>query len=126
MFYSIFNRSAPNTGDILSKMSSTGSIRDSVKGMPDGVTFEITVRPGSSSSGISGFDKWRKRIEIKVKAQPMDGSANSELISLLAEVFNIRSVNIRIISGERSSSKKIFLAGLAVDDVVQKLEAEVK
>ena len=126
MFYSIFNRSGQDQGDILSKISGTGILRDSVKSVPEGVTLDVTVRPGSRSSGLSGFDPWRKRLEIKVKARPVDGSANSELISLLAEVFNIPTANIRIISGERTSSKKILLAGMSIDNAVKKLETEIQ
>ena len=47
--------------------------------------------------------------EVRVKAPPIDGKANKELIELLAKYFQIPKRNIEIKSGFTSRSKIIII-----------------
>jgi len=50
--------------------------------------------------------------KIKIKAQPISGKANKELIAFLADILSIRKSNVIIISGEKSKNKIIELEGI--------------
>lgn len=50
--------------------------------------------------------------KIKIKAQPISGKANKELIAFLADILSIRKSNVIIISGEKSRNKIIELEGI--------------
>ena len=49
---------------------------------------------------------------IRLAAAPVDGAANDELISFLAKALKIPKRDITVVSGERSRSKRIRIAGL--------------
>jgi uncharacterized protein (TIGR00251 family) len=85
----------------------------------DGVVINIEVSPGSKKERIpSGYDKWRKRIEVKVSEQAQKGKANKYLIESFSELFGLNSSDVLIISGQKSGKKSIFLKGADYSCVV--------
>lgn len=52
-------------------------------------------------------DKDMPELRIYVKAAPVDGKANKEVISLLSEVLKVSKSRIRIAKGETSNKKII-------------------
>lgn len=58
---------------------------------------------------------------VKLAAAPVDGAANEELISLLAKTLKIPKRDITIVSGERSRTKRIRIAGLDREQALAKL-----
>jgi uncharacterized protein (TIGR00251 family) len=48
--------------------------------------------------------------EVWVKAQPVKGAANKELIKVLADYFNTKAYNLRIVKGATSPTKIIELS----------------
>lgn len=47
--------------------------------------------------------------EVWVKAPPVKGAANKELIEILANYFNVKKYNLRIVRGLTSSQKVVEL-----------------
>lgn len=73
-------------------------------------------------AGRSGFAGLREgALLVKLAAAPVDGAANDELISLLAKTLKIPKRDILIVSGERSRSKRVRIAGLDREAVLSKL-----
>lgn len=91
-----------------------------------GVILEINVHPGSRKSFIKGFDPWRNRIDINVAAPPLKGKANEEVIELLALTFKLGREDVEIISGKKSTMKKILLRTADVEEVIEILEAVIE
>lgn len=66
---------------------------------------------------ITGANKRRivqmnvNEIKVYVKAQPVKGKANEEVIDLIAKHFNVRRGDVEIIRGERSRNKVIHISG---------------
>ena len=58
---------------------------------------------------------------VKLAAAPVDGAANDELIALLAKTLKIPRRDITLVSGERSRSKRIRIAGLDPKAALAKL-----
>jgi uncharacterized protein (TIGR00251 family) len=58
---------------------------------------------------------------VKLAAAPVDGAANDELIALIAKTLRIPKRDITIVSGERSRSKRIRIAGVDREQALTKL-----
>ena len=84
------------------------NISDVSRATDKGVSVEILVSPRSSASGPDGFDEWRRRLVIRVKAQPLDGKANKEVEELFREITGYRS---EITSGHTNRQKTVTIYG---------------
>ena len=51
------------------------------------------------------------RYKVYLTAPPIEGKANKALVDVLADHFNIKRKNIKIISGLRSKEKSIEILG---------------
>ena len=88
-------------------------LEDAVRPSADGVLFEFDVSPGARKTEVpSGYNEWRKRIEVKLKAPPEKGKANEELLQALATIFQVPTSRIEITSGATNSKKSILIHGL--------------
>ncbi len=81
---------------------------EAVEDKDKGSVIHVKIKIGKKNH-ISGYDEWRKRIEIELKEKPVEGRANKELISFLSEFFGISSRDIKIIYGEKSREKGIYI-----------------
>mgnify|MGYP003575496963 FL=1 len=73
-------------------------------------------------AGRSGFAGLRDgALLVKLAAAPVDGAADDELIALLAKTLRIPKRDITIVSGERSRTKRIRIAGIDRDQALAKL-----
>ncbi len=72
-------------------------------------TIQVKVKPNSSSAGLEAMSDgtWVAR----VKARPVDGKANKELIALIAQHFKLRKAQVSIKSGGAARMKLIQLEG---------------
>jgi uncharacterized protein (TIGR00251 family) len=68
---------------------------------------EITVRvtPRSSKSEVVGTVDGV--LKVRLKAPPVDGAANEELVKVLAMEFGVPRSNIEIVSGHTSRTKRV-------------------
>ena len=74
----------------------------------DRVEVDILVSPRSNRSGFDGFDEWRKRLILRVKAPPLDGRANKEVESFFNEITQCKS---KVTSGMTSHQKTVTVSG---------------
>ena len=73
-------------------------------------------------AGRSGFAGLRDgALLVRLAAAPVDGAANDELIALIAKALRIPKRDITIVSGERSRSKRIRIAGIDREQALAKL-----
>jgi hypothetical protein len=77
------------------------------------------VIPRAAKSQIAGTRG--DALLIRLNAPPLDGAANEALIRLLAETLDIPKRDIAVISGERSRTKRVRVAGRTADDVRRRL-----
>ena len=80
--------------------------------------LDIMVSPRSNRSGLEGFDEWRKRAILRVKAPPLDGRANKEVESYFKEITGCRS---SVTAGMTSHQKTVTIAG-DPDSILETLE----
>ena len=73
--------------------------------------IQVKVQPKSSREEVvQGPDG---KLKAYLKASPVDGKANSALIKILAEYFNVKKAGIRIITGKQSRNKLIEISGIS-------------
>jgi uncharacterized protein (TIGR00251 family) len=70
----------------------------------DGIIIEVKVHPRSSKKDWKIIDNG---LDVRIKAQPINGKANEELIELLSEIFNVKKKDIIILKGKTSKNKLI-------------------
>lgn len=75
-----------------------------------GIIIPIKVQPNASKEGIIG--EYNGQLKIAVAAPPEKGKANKAIIKLLAERLNTKVSCIKIIAGETSREKRLFIEGL--------------
>lgn len=69
---------------------------------------DVLVSPRSNRSGPEGYDEWRKRMVLRVKAPPLDGRANKEVEETFREITGFPS---KVTSGQVSRQKTVTVEG---------------
>lgn len=72
------------------------------------VEIDVSVSPRSNRSGPDGFDEWRRRLIVRVKAPPLDGRANKEVAALFSELSGSKA---EVTSGQTSRQKTVTIYG---------------
>lgn len=76
----------------------------------EGVVVNVRAQPRSSRAGLDGLIG--EAVKVRIRAAPVDGKANKELIETLADAFDLPKAAVRFVSGETSKLKRILLAGV--------------
>jgi len=79
----------------------------------DGYVIKIHVVPNSSKTMIVG--EHGDRLKIKIKAPPVDGKANEEIIEFLCYTLGLKLNQAELVSGSTSKSKNILLKTDIID-----------
>ena len=87
------------------------------------VIIDIEVQPGSSRQGVVGYNEWRGKLQVAVKADAQKGKANHAVCNVLEKIF---SAKVTVISGQTSRSKKINIKGLSSQEIIAILEGLVE
>ncbi|MFH0832165.1 MAG: DUF167 domain-containing protein [Candidatus Aenigmatarchaeota archaeon] len=69
------------------------------------VIISVKIIPNSKKLEITKVDENNYR--IKLNAPTIEGKANSRLIEVLSDHFNVKKSSIKIVSGSRSRNKRI-------------------
>ena len=77
---------------------------------PEGVVLSVRARPRSSKAGLDGVADGA--VGVRIRAAPVDGKANRELIETVAEAFGIAKSRVAFRGGETSKTKRLLLAGV--------------
>jgi uncharacterized protein (TIGR00251 family) len=88
-----------------------------VKETKDGTVLLVYVQPKAKRNEIEGVDEWRGRLKVKIKAPPVEGKANKELVKFLSKVLG---TEVKIIRGETGREKDL-LVGLSAEGVRKRL-----
>lgn len=92
---------------------------DAVRSTREGVLLQIEVVPGAREERFpAGYNEWRKRLQARVRAPPVEGRANAALVELVARILNVPRGRIRIIEGDESRQKTLLVEGAAIESVL--------
>jgi uncharacterized protein (TIGR00251 family) len=79
------------------------------------VIFRVRVQPRASHEAIEG--EWQTALKVRLTAPPVDDKANQALRRLLAARLNVPLAAVRILSGERSRTKRVAVEGVSAAQV---------
>jgi uncharacterized protein (TIGR00251 family) len=85
----------------------------------DARLIEVRVVPRAGRSAIAGLRDGA--LLVRLAAAPVDGAANTELIAVLAAALRLSRNEVTIVSGDRSRSKRVRIAGLTRSEVLAAL-----
>ena len=85
----------------------------------DGIRINVRVTPRASKNQIIG--RRGDNLAVKLTSPPVEGRANKDLVKFLAKILGVSPSSVRIMKGETSQYKVIFVNGLDVGTALIKL-----
>lgn len=83
----------------------------------DGVAaFAVRVTPRASRDAIEG--EYQGALKVKLTAPPVEDRANDALRQLLADRLNVPVSAVRILTGGKSRTKRVSIAGATRDQIL--------
>lgn len=87
------------------------------------VRVTVVVKPRSSRSAI-GEVRGDGALSVALKAPPVDGAANAELVKLFSKTLGVKKRDVVIVAGATGRKKIIEVAGLSAAEVCARLGVE--
>ncbi|KAG5684763.1 hypothetical protein PVAND_013976 [Polypedilum vanderplanki] len=72
------------------------------------IAIKILAKPGSKENGITGINE--EGVIFKISAPPIDGEANTELISYLSKLLGLRKSDLTLDRGSKSRTKTVTIS----------------
>ena len=91
-----------------------------ITAVPGGIEIRITVIPRAGRTAVAGTRNGA--LLVRLAAAPVDGAANDALIALLAVTLAVPRRSVTLVSGERSKTKRVRVAGLSAAQAAATLE----
>jgi uncharacterized protein (TIGR00251 family) len=89
---------------------------------PRGVVFAVRAHPQAKRNAITGTHAGA--IKVAVTAAADKGKANEAIVDVLSQALGIARSQVAIVSGATSRTKKVIIAGVAVEDLRRALAAK--
>ncbi len=89
-----------------------------LKQTKEGTLLLIYVQPKAKKNAIEGIDEWRGRLKVKIKAPPVEGKANKEVVKFFSKLLG---AEVEIVRGETSREKDLLVKGLSAEEVKKRL-----
>lgn len=97
---------APGAAD--SRTQPEGALPPWLRATERGSSVRVHVQPGARRSGIVGTHG--DRLKIALRAPPVEGQANRELVEFIAERLALRRADVVVASGASSRDKTLDVA----------------
>ena len=95
------------------------SVTDAVREDSDGILINIEVTPGTKTVKVpSGYNPWRKRIEVRLSREAKQGKANRQLIQELSGKLGIKENDVTLISGHTTHKKTVHVKGMKKEQIL--------
>ena len=76
----------------------------------DGIKINVRVTPRASKNVVMG--RRGDSLAVKLTSPPVEGRANKDLVKFLAKMLGVSPSSVKIVKGETSRDKTLFVAGL--------------
>ena len=77
-------------------------------GEADGSEIHVPVQPGASRSELAG--EHGDALRVRIRARAVEGAANDALIEFLADRLGLARRDVRLIRGDKSRRKSLWIA----------------
>lgn len=102
------------------------SFTDALREKNGSVFIDLEVTPGSKVIQVpSGYNEWRKRIEVKITQAAQKGKANEQIIEEMSALFKISGSRVSIDNGMTSSKKTVRIDGMTLPEIQKVLELKL-
>ena len=88
----------------------------------DAVIFSVRVRPRASKDEIAG--EMGGALKVRLRAPAVEDRANEALVEFLAQLLKTPKSAVRILSGDRSRTKRIEIRGVTRQQIEALLAEE--
>lgn len=88
--------------------------------------IKVLAKPGSKENGVTGMTE--EGLEVKISAPPVDGEANTELISYLSKLFGLRKSDLSLDRGSRSRTKTVTVcksSGMSLEKMNEIIQSNI-
>ncbi|MFP6614967.1 MAG: DUF167 domain-containing protein [Candidatus Hydrogenedentota bacterium] len=96
------------------------SPKPSIKAKDNGVILHLRVQPKASRNQL--IHESSGKLRLAITAPPADGKANKAAIVYIAKTFGVPRRCVRILSGEKSREKSVFIDDIDVETVCSILD----
>jgi len=79
-----------------------------------GVELRVRVQPKASRNAIAEEEG---RVRVALTAPPVEGAANEALCAYLADRLGVAKRCVRLMKGDKSREKTVFIMGLGAEQV---------
>jgi uncharacterized protein len=84
--------------------------------------FAVRVQPRASKDEITG--EMAGALKVRLQAPAVEGRANEALIEFLAQLLKTPKSAVRILSGERSRTKRVEIRGVTQQQILALLQQD--
>ncbi|HKV24365.1 MAG TPA: DUF167 domain-containing protein [Candidatus Acidoferrum sp.] len=86
------------------------------------IVVAVRVQPRASKDEVAG--EMGGALKVRLQAPAVENRANEALVELLAELLKRPKSAVRILSGERSRTKRVEIQGVTKEEVLRLQERE--
>jgi uncharacterized protein (TIGR00251 family) len=86
------------------------------------ISFRLRVQPRASRDEIAG--EMEGALKVRLQAPAVEGRANDALVEFLAQLLKRPKAAVRILSGDRSRTKRVEISGVTRQQVLDLLVQE--
>lgn len=86
---------------------------------PRGCVLKVHAQPGAKRCGLIGVHG--DAVKVAVNAPADKGRANDAVVKLLAEILEIKTRQIELLSGQSHRDKQFLILGLTANDLQSRL-----
>ena len=104
--------------------SSTRESLERKSGQGSRCILAVRVQPGAAKTELKSLMP-DKSIRVGVKAPPIEGKANAELVQFLRRLFGVPSSAVRIVKGFRSRQKSVVIEGMSEERATELVVCEL-
>jgi uncharacterized protein (TIGR00251 family) len=76
----------------------------------DGIILSLHIQPRASKNEVCGVQD--NSLKIRLTSPPVDGAANKLCREFLAGIFDVPKSAVKLISGETSRHKRVYIQGI--------------
>ena len=80
------------------------------------IIFSVRVLPGASKDEVSG--EMAGALKVRLRAPAVEDRANEALVEFLAQLLKTPKSAVRILSGERSRTKRMEIRGVTRQQIL--------
>jgi uncharacterized protein (TIGR00251 family) len=81
----------------------------------------VHLKPGAKFDAVISIGE--ESVSISVKSPPVEGQANSTLVSFLAELTGAKKSQVCLKSGHKSRDKIVAISGVSLSDIQSRLKS---